>query len=115
MRDFTKLEIWKRTHELTLKIYQITKQFPKDELFGLTSQIWRSASSIPTNIAEGCGRNSRQQLKHFFQIAIGSNSELLYQLILSKDLQYMSETSFINLYDETIQVSKMIYSYGEKL
>ena len=63
MRDFAKLEIWKRSHLLTLKIYRATKQFPKEELFGLTSQIRRSCFSIPTNIAEGCGRNTNPQLK----------------------------------------------------
>lgn len=115
MRDFKRLEIWKRSHELTLKIYQITKSFPKDELFGLTSQIRRSASSIPTNIAEGCGRNTNPQLKYFIEIAAGSYSELLYQIILSKDLQYISEIQFTQLYDEVLQVGKMLYSYSSKL
>jgi len=115
VRDFTRLEIWKRSHELTLKIYQITKSFPKDELSGLTSQIRRSASSIPTNIAEGCGRNTNPQLKYFIEIAAGSYSELLYQIILSKDLQYISEIQFTQLYDEVLQVGKMLYSYSSKL
>ncbi len=115
MRDFAKLEIWKRSHLLTIKIYQITKQFPKEELFGLTSQIRRSSSSIPTNIAEGCGRNTNPQLKQFLDIASGSYSELLYQLILSKDLNYMSESLYFELYNETIQVGKMISSYMTKL
>jgi len=115
VRDFTRLEIWKRSHELTLKIYQITKSFPKDELFGLTSQIRRSASSIPTNIAEGCGRNTNPQLKYFIEIAAGSYLELLYQIILSKDLQYISEIQFTQLYDEVLQVGKMLYSYSSKL
>ncbi len=115
MRDFTKLEIWKRSHQLTIKIYQITKQFPKEEIFGLTSQIRRSSSSIPTNIAEGCGRNTNPQLKQFFNIASGSYSELLYQIILSKDLNYISESLYLELYEETIQVGKMISSYMSKL
>ncbi|MEO6220904.1 MAG: four helix bundle protein, partial [Ginsengibacter sp.] len=80
MRNFLNLEIWKKSHQLTLKIYTITKHFPKDELFGLTSQIRRSSSSIPTNISEGCGRNSNQQLINFRQIATGSCSELQYQI-----------------------------------
>ncbi len=67
MRNFLNLEIWKRSHELTLEIYKNTKHFPKEELFGLTSHIRRSSSSIPTNIAEGCGRNSNQQLINFFK------------------------------------------------
>jgi four helix bundle protein len=115
MRDFTKLEVWKRSHLLTLKIYQITKLYPKEELFSQTSQMRRSASSIPTNIAEGCGRNTNPQLKHFFEIAAGSSSELQYQLILSKDLEYISESTFQELHDETIQVRKMIYAYSNQL
>jgi four helix bundle protein len=115
MRDFTKLEVWKRSHALTLSIYQITKLYPKDELFGLTSQMRRSSSSIPTNIAEGCGRNSNAQLKQFLAIAAGSSSELEYQLILSKDLQYISEATFSTLREEIVQVRKMIFGYSNQL
>ncbi len=89
MRDFSKLAIWQKSHELTLKIYAITKSFPKDEIFGITSQMRRSASSIPTNIAEGCGRSTNPQLKHILDISIGSVSEPEYQLILSKYLNYI--------------------------
>ena len=78
MRDFHKLMIWQRSHSLTLEIYKITKTFPKEEVFGLTSQIQRAVSSIPTNIAEGCGRNSNKEFAHFLQIAIGSATELEY-------------------------------------
>ncbi|MBQ2363155.1 MAG: four helix bundle protein, partial [Bacteroidaceae bacterium] len=65
MRDFHKLIIWQRSHQLALKVYSINKLFPKDELFGLTSQIRRAVSSIPTNIAEGCGRASNKDFAHF--------------------------------------------------
>jgi len=115
MRDFTKLEVWKRSHALTLRIYQVTKLYPKDELFGLTSQMRRSSSSIPTNIAEGCGRNTNPQLKQFFAMAAGSSSELQYQLILSKDLQYISESTFTELHEEIVQVRKMIFTYSSQL
>jgi four helix bundle protein len=115
MRDFKKLDIWKRSHQLTLAIYKITKQYPKEELFGLTSQMRRSSSSIPTNIAEGCGRGTNPQLKHFLEISIGSNSELEYQLILSKDLEYISEDIFNHYSEETIQVRRMIYGYWSQL
>jgi four helix bundle protein len=115
MRDFTKLNCWQRSHQLTLKIYSITKSFPKDELFGLTSQMRRSSSSTSTNIAEGCGRSSNPQLKRFFDFAAGSISELQYQLILSKDLSYISESIFKELNIETIEIRKMIYSYVAKL
>ncbi len=115
MRNFQELTIWQRSHLLTLKIYSISKKFPKDEMFGLTSQIRRSSSSIPTNIAEGCGRNSNAELNRFLVISAGSTSELQYQLILSKYLGYISELIFKELHNETIQIRKMIYSYCEKL
>lgn len=76
MRDFRQLRIWELSHALTLKIYQITKSFPKEELFALTSQMRRSSSSIPTNIAEGCGRGSNNDYARFLQIAVGSAYEL---------------------------------------
>ena len=111
MRNFQELAIWQRSHLLTLRIYSISKGFPKDEMFGLTSQMRRSSSSIPTNIAEGCGRNSNPELNRFLVISAGSTSELQYQLILSKDLGYIIESIFKELYDEIIQIRKMIYSY----
>ncbi len=114
MRNFLNLEIWKRSHELTLEIYKNTKQFPKEELFGLTSQIRRSAMSIPSNIAEGCGRNSNPQLSNFLQIASGSCSELQYQIILSKDLSYINEQVFHDLHSNAVDIRRMIYAYSGK-
>lgn len=115
MRDFTKLIFWERSHQLTLKIYALTRSFPKEEIFGLTSQMKRSSSSIPTNLSEGCGRNSNPQLKYFFNISAASASELQYQLILSKDLGYISLNDFQELHDETVAIRKMIYGYVEKM
>ncbi len=115
MRDFQQFEFWQKGHQLTLRIYQSTKSFPKDEIYGLTSQMRRSASSIPTNIAEGCGRESNLEFKRYLIIAAGSCSELQYQLILSKDLKYISDDLFKELTDELIRIRKMIYSYSEKL
>ena len=115
MRDFQQLVIWQKSHALTLTIYAITQNFPKEELFGLISQMRRSSSFIPTNIAEGCGRESIIEFKRFLTIAAGSASELQYQLILSKDLNYISEIMFAQLYDETIQIKKMIFTYSQKL
>ncbi|MDQ2721107.1 MAG: four helix bundle protein [Bacteroidota bacterium] len=115
MRNFQTLSFWQRSHQLTLRIYQTTKHYPKEELFGLTSQMRRSASSVPTNIAEGCGRNSNPQLSNFLQIALGSISELHYQLILSKDLFYINEPIFNELEIETVEIRKMIFAYSEKL
>lgn len=115
MRDFQKLLIWEKSHFLTIKVYTITQSFPKQELYGLISQMRRSAASVPTNIAEGCGRNSIPELKRFLAIASGSLAELHYQLILSHDLQYLSGPNFEELTNEAIQIKKMIYTYGEKL
>ena len=84
MRNFLNLKIWKRSHQLTLKIYKITKYFPKEELFGLTGQMRRSSSSIPSNIAEGCGRNSNPQLANFLQIATGPVPNSNIKLFLAK-------------------------------
>ena len=115
MRDFHHLDIWQRSHQLTLRIYSVTQTFPKEEVFGLASQMRRSASSVPTNIAEGCGRDSSIELKRFLTIASGSISELQYQVILCKDLNYINETLYKELFDEISQIRKMIYSYSFKL
>lgn len=111
MRNFQELSIWQKSHSLTLKVYTATKEFPKEELFGLVSQMRRSSSSIPTNIAEGCGRHSNAELKRFLTISTGSASELEYQLILARDLKYFPEKLFKELYNELIEIRKMIYSF----
>ena len=115
MRDFHKLGIWQRSHQLTLDVYKVSKSFPKDELFGLTSQIRRAASSIPTNIAEGCGRASNKDYAHFLQIAIGSASEIEYELLLAHDLEYINDEAFNKLTSETITIRKMIIKYQSEL
>ncbi|HOY12016.1 MAG TPA: four helix bundle protein [Saprospiraceae bacterium] len=83
MKDYSNLEFWKRAHSLVILIYKISYNFPKEEIYSLTSQIRRSAISVPSNIAEGSGRNSNQQLINFLQIACGSLSELQYQILLA--------------------------------
>ncbi len=85
MRDFHSLKVWQKAHQLTLRLYSATKRFPEDALYGLTSQVRRSATSIPTNVAEGCGRSSEAELERFLNIAIGSASELEYRLLLAQD------------------------------
>ena len=115
MRDFTKLDIWKRSHALCLNIYLITKGYPKDELFGLVSQMRRSSSSVPTKIAEGCGRGTDPQTHRFFDYAIGSLTELEYQLILSHDLTYIDKTTYLKLRDETVEIRKMTIAYSKKI
>ena len=115
MRNYQQLEIWQRSHQLTLKIYTVSKAFPREEVFGLSSQMRRAAASVPTNIAEGCGRDSSSELRRFLVISAGSISELHYQILLAKDLAYISDTIFKELLDETEQIRKMLHRYAEKL
>ena len=115
MRDFHKLVIWEKSHQLTLDIYKLTQQFPKEELFGLTSQIRRAISSVPTNIAEGCGRETTKDFAHFLQISIGSACEIEYQLLLAHDLNYITDEDYNRLNDEIVSVRKMIHKYQSGL
>lgn len=115
MRDFKKYDIWKLSHVFTLKIYDLTKFFPKDELYGIVSQIRRASSSIPTNISEGCGRTSDAEFNRFLTISLGSASEVEYLIILSKDLNYIDENSFIELNQEINTIKRKIYSLKQKL
>ncbi|HLG10282.1 MAG TPA: four helix bundle protein [Dehalococcoidia bacterium] len=108
MRDFNKLDVWRRGHELTLAIYSATATFPRDELFGLTSQIRRAASSVPANIAEGCGRDSDADFARFLHIAMGSASELEYHLLLARDLGHVPTDKYSGLREETTQVKRML-------
>jgi len=100
--DTNKLMVWQKSHELTLKIYEITKNFPKEELFGLTSQIRRAAASVPSNIVEGKARGSNKEYKRFLLVARGSLEETKYQLLLAKDLKYIDEQK----YEEILNLSK---------
>ncbi len=115
MKDFRNLQVWERSHALTLLIYELTKVFPKEELFGLTSQIRRAAASIPTNIAEGCGRASDPDFARFLQISFGSACEVEYHLILAKDLKYVDGNMHAKVTDELIAVKKMLASLISKL
>ena len=115
MRDFKKYDIWQLSHLLTLEIYKITSLFPKEEIYGLSSQIRRAVSSIPTNISEGCGRNSDKEFNQFLNIALGSANETEYLLILSKDLNYISEEQFSDLDSKINTIKSKIYKLKEKL
>jgi four helix bundle protein len=115
MKDFHKFKVWERSHRLTLSIYLHTKDFPKDELYSLTNQMRRASSSIPTNIAEGCGRDSQAEFTRFLLIAMSSSSELEYQLILSHDLQYMDDKVFLELSSELNEVRRMLNSLIQKV
>lgn len=115
MRNFQELTVWQKGHELTLKIYNITRLFPKEEIYGITSQMRRSSSSIPTNIAEGCGYNSNGEMKRFLTIATGSSTELEYQLILARDLNYIDSKTHAELTNSLISIRRMLYSFIQSL
>jgi four helix bundle protein len=115
MRDFRELKVWEKSHQLTLAIYKATAKFPREELYGLTSQIRRSCSSIPANIAEGCGRGSEAELARFLQVAFGSASELEYHLLLAHDLSLLNGSDYDKLSGEVTEVKRMLTSFIQKL
>ena len=115
MRDFRKLKVWEKAHHLTLQVYRITKNFPSDERFGLTVQLRRAAASVPTNIAEGCGRDSERELARFMSIAAGSASEVEYQLLLACDLNYIQDEKYRELNQQVNEVKRMLNSFIQKL
>jgi four helix bundle protein len=107
--------VWERSHALTLALYRVTRTFPKDELYGMTSQIRRAAASIGANIAEGCGQRSDAEFGRFLLIAMGSASELSYHLFLARDLEFLKEPDFIRLDTELAEVRKMLTSLTMKV
>jgi four helix bundle protein len=115
MKDFRTLKVWEKAHAVTLAIYKATEKFPKHELYALTSQIQRAAVSIPTNIAEGCGKDSDAELKRYFVIAMGSASELEYLLLLARDLNYLPENSHQILNTDLTEVRRMLNAFIQKL
>jgi four helix bundle protein len=115
MKNFRELKVWEKAHQLTLAAYQATTAFPQEELYGLTSQMRRSAASIPTNIAEGCGRGSDDDFRRFLQIAMGSASELEYQLLLAHDLGYFDTAERDRLSSAVVEVKRMLASLITKI
>ena len=115
MRDFKTLKVWEKSHRLTLAVYEASKTFPRDELYGLTSQLRRSSSSIPANIAEGCGRSGNPELARFLHIAMGSASELEYHLLLARDLNILNHSDYDRLAVEVTEVKRMLTSFIKKL
>lgn len=115
MRDFRTLKIWQDSHQLTLDIYKVTKTFPREELFALTSQMRRASASIPTNIAEGCGRGTNKDFARFLQIAIGSAYELDYHLILANDLSYLGSHTYKSLNEKVIKLKKQTTALIQKV
>jgi len=108
IENFKDLDAWKEGHKLVLMIYNITKNFPKEETFGLTSQMRRCAVSIISNVAEGFGRQSYKEKVQFYSMAEGSVTELQNQLVIARDIDYLSETDFERVNEQTIKVHKII-------
>ncbi|MBI1787251.1 MAG: four helix bundle protein [Acidobacteria bacterium] len=115
MQDFRNLQVWQKGHQLTLALYEATRSFPKDELFGLTRQIRRAAASIPANIAEGCGRVGNRELNRFLLIAMGSASELEYHLLLASDLRLLKTAPYSTLAKEVVDLKKMLATLISRL
>ena len=115
MKDFRTLDVWRKAHDLTLAVYTITKAFPKEELYGLTSQMRRASSSIATNIAEGCGKRTDADFARYLQNAFGSANELEYLLLLAFDLRFLKKADFEVLSNNTIEIKKMLAAFLRKL
>lgn len=108
MKDFRDLKVWQKAHQLVLTAYKATSHFPKQEMFGLTSQIRRCSASIPSNIAEGCGRRGNAEFNRFLSIAMGSASELEYQLLLAHDLGFLVPLEHKRLEVAVTEVKRML-------
>ncbi len=110
-RNWNELTIWKKSHELVLDIYRITAKFPKEELYGLTSQIRRAVTSVPTNIVEGHSKGSSKEFIRFLYISRGSLEELKYLLLLSKDLGYLTKEKYIELNERLSKLSLQLNNF----
>ena len=104
----TELEVYKKAHKLVLGIYEVTSKYPKDEIYGLVSQMRRAALSINSNLVEGSARNGKAELDHFVSIARGSAAELKYQLLVSKDLGLISKETFEDFDNRAVEILKML-------
>ena len=115
MHNFKELKVWKDSMDLANKVYAITRLFPDEEKFVLTSQIMRSVISIPSNIAEGAGRNSKKEFFHFLNFALGSAFELETQIILANNFDYIKSERFEGLVSKISKVQKMLYGLQKSL
>jgi four helix bundle protein len=115
VQSFRNLRVWEKAHAMTLDVYRLTSAFPKEELYGLTSQMRRSSASIGANIAEGCCRNGDKDFGRFIQIAAGSAGELEYHILLAHDLGLLNADDYQRLSAETIEVKRMLTVLLQKL
>src|ERR1700745_3839333 len=107
MKDFKDLRVWQKAHSLALLVYKRTLQFPREEMYGLTSQVRRAATSVPANIAEACGRRSDREFTRFLQIARGSASELEYHVLLARDLHFLHAMEYEVIQKGVAEVQRM--------
>jgi four helix bundle protein len=115
MQDFKKATVWQKSHLLAVGIYRTTESFLKDEICGLTAQIRRSCVSIPANIVEGSGREGSTEFKRFLQIALGSTTELEYQLLLVDELKFIDGFNCEQLHNQVSKVRRMLISLTKKV
>lgn len=111
MRNYQDLQVWTKAHSLTLDLYRMSRSFPREEIYGLTSQIRRAAAPIGANLAEGCGRRASGDLARFVRIALGSASELDYHLLLCRDLGFLKIEDFVRSKERLTEVRKMLTSF----
>ena len=115
MQSFRSLRVWEKSHRLTLDVYTSSKAFPREEMYGLTSQMRRASASMGMNIAEGCCRKGSAEMGRFLQMAMGSASELEYQLLLAHDLDYLRNPEYEKLAGQTVEVKRMLSSLMQKV
>jgi len=115
LRDFHNLKVWTKAHEFVLGLYKVTAEFPQAEIYGLTSQLRRAGISIPANIAEGCGRNTKIEFARFLHIAMDSASEAQYHLLLARNLYFLKTSDYQRLEGQVIEVKRMLTSLIQKL
>ncbi len=115
MRNYKDLRVWEEAHRLTLSVYKVTQAFPKEERFGLTSQIRRASASIAANLAEGCGRRSDGEMARYVQIAMGSGAELSYHLLLARDLGFVEAAEHAELNANLERVLRMLSALSAKV
>jgi four helix bundle protein len=115
MPDFEKLAAWKHAHRVALNAYKLSQQMPPQERYALTDQIRRCASSIPTNIAEGCGRGTDSELAYFLRVALGSAAELQSLMLLARDLEYIAPADLTGFWSQTAEAVRVIDALHERV
>lgn len=115
MQDFRNLKVWQKAHALTLAVYRGTRSFPSDEKFGITSQLRRSCASILANLAEGCARGGDTDFARFVNVAAASASETDYHLLLARDLQYLEDSVYQQLFEQVSEVKRMLNTFERTL